>query len=234
MKRFFVSTFSLLALTSPAIASQTVTMGRDYGTYCRLDWAGEYQLTFHSDSVPGLAMESPFPSFSIEMGAEVDAVPATTDDVVAGDPVTSTGNALTPEAAYLYRSFGQGMLVSRHDDVRGLEHGTSTRVLRAATWFAQGERGNLLDILNADSDWHPMDSRSLEYAWANESSAESQDSEWTSTGDDRMLILSFWTDGEAPADNQGMLVVLVPAPGAVALGALGLGMLGWFRRRPGV
>ncbi len=234
MKRFLVPTLGLLALTGPAVAVQTVTVGRADGTYYRPGWGGEYQLTLHGDPVAGLPMESPFQSFRIETGAAMRSIPGRAYEVAFSDRVMPSGGALTPETAYLYQSFIRRTLIARYDYARGPGRETSARVLRAAVLSVQGVGGSLLDLLNADPQRYPVNGGSLEYAWPSAFVADAEDAGWTSIGDARVLNLSSPVEGEPPADDQDMLVLLVPAPGAVALGAVGLGILGWFRRRPGI
>jgi len=234
MKRFLVPALGLLALTGQAVAAQTVTVGRADGTYYRPGWGGEYQLTLHGDPVSGLPMESPFQSFRIETVAATGSIPGRAYEVALRDRVMPSGDVLTPEAAYLYPSFIGRTLVIRYDYARGPGRETSARILQAAMLSVQGVGGSLLDLLNADPQRYPVNSGSFEYAWASAFVAEAEDSGWTSIGDVRVLNLSSPVEGEPPADDQDMLVLLVPAPGAVALGAAGLGILGWFRRRPGI
>lgn len=233
MRRFVVSALGLLALTGPAVAVQTVTVGRADGICYRPGWGGEYQLAMQGDPVPGLALENPFQSLRARSGTGIEFVPAKTYGGTLYDRVVRGGGALTPEATYLYHSFVGGTPVTDYDDAPGLGRQTPARVLQAAMLSVQGGSESLLDILSADPQWYPVNNRSLEYAWANAFVAEAEDPGWNAVGDVRVLSLSSLADDEPPADDQDMLVLLVPAPGAVALGAAGLGILGWFRRRPG-
>lgn len=231
MKRFLVSTFSLLTLAGSALAVQTVSVGRAAGTYLESDHAGEFRLTLHGDPTPGLIRERPFQSFCIEREVDVQSIPVMTYDVTISRRISSTERALTPEAAYLYYSFIRETLVNDYDYDLGPGRETSARVLQAAIWFVQGQGGSLLDLLNVDANWDQVDGNSSEYARANAFVAEAQNSGWTSMGDVRVLNLASLQGTGENEDGQDMLVLLVPAPGAVALGAVGLAMLGCLRRR---
>ena len=234
MKRFLVPALGLLALTGPAVAVQTATVGRADGAYCRPDWGGEHQLTLQGHAVPGLPVESPFQSFRIETGAAIGSMPGRTYEVTLSDRVMPSGDALTSEVAYLYQSFIKKALVANYDYARGPGRETSARALQAGMLSVRGVDGSLLDLLNADPQWYPLNSGLLECASVQAFIAEAEDSGWVSIGEVWVLNLSLQGEDEPPADDQDMLVLLVPAPGAVALGAAGLGILGWFRRWPGI
>ena len=233
MRRFVVSTLGLLVLAGPAVAVQAITVGRADGTCYRPDWGGEHQSAMQGDPVPGLARESPLPSLRVESGAGIKSVLGKTDEVTLYDRVMWVGDALTPEASHLYHLSVRGVPRTGHDHARGLGCEMPARVRQAPMLSVQGVSESLLDTLSADPQWDPINGGSLEDAWANAFVAEAEDPGWTSIGDVRVLNLSSLADDELPADDQDMLVLLVPAPGAVALGAAGLGILGWFRRRPG-
>lgn len=231
MKRFLVSTFSLLALAGSALAVQTVSVGRMAGTYLDSDHAGEFRLMLHGDPIAGGIPERSFQSFCIEREVDVQSIPAMTYDVTISRRISSTNQALAPEAAYLYYSFVRGTLVNDYDYDLGPGRETSARVLQAAIWFVQGEDRNLLDLLNVDPGWDQVEGNSSEYARASAFVTEAQNSGWTSVEDVRVLNLALLQGLGQDEDGQDMLVLLVPAPGAVALGAVGLAMLGFLRRR---
>ena len=231
MKRFLVSTFSLLTLAGSALGVQTVSVGRAAGTYSESDHAGEFRLTLYGDPTPGLIGERPFQSFCIEREIDVQSIPAMTYDVTISRRISSTERTLTPEAAYLYYSFIRGTLVNDYNYDLGPGRETSARVLQAAIWLVQGQSGSLLDLLTVDANWDQVDGSSSEYARASAFVAEAQNSGWTSIGDVHVLNLASLQGTGENEDGQDMLVLLVPAPGAIALGAVGLAMLGCLRRR---
>ncbi len=237
MKRFLGVVGVCLVMAASAAGSPTVAVGRAGGTYPEPGWGGEFQLTPSSELGAVLMSGGAFQSFCVQINAFVDAdeklpVSQRTYGVVVNDTVMDDGVKLRPEVAYLYTEFRSGTLTG-YDFTPGAGRQSSARALQAAIWHLQSGSDVLdvdLTLLNANPGWEEVGYYSGEAALARQFAGAALDSGWTSIGRVRVLNLNSVEQGSR-FDNQDMLGLMVPAPGAIVLGALGLGLLGSLRGR---
>lgn len=132
--------------------------------------------------------------------------PTGSQAVKGGAPVA---DPLDPMTAYLYTRFAKGVL-NGYDYVAGSGREASAKALQNAIWFIEGEVG------------------SLDLGLATQFYNDAVAAGWTTIGNVRVLNLYANADYTGLKQDQ---LYLVPAPAAVGLGLLGLGLVGWVKRR---
>jgi hypothetical protein len=119
------------------------------------------------------------------------------------------GDYISPETAYLYSEFRAGTLDGYF--FSGDERIGSALSLQTAIWYLEGEMA-----------YEMLSPKAKAFV------AAAQESGWTNTGNVVALNL---TDGGKIVYQDMLGGVAAPAPGAILLSSLGLGLVGWLKRR---
>lgn len=144
------------------------------------------------------------------------------------DPNPPYGDPLSEQTAYLYSQFITGNLAgyaygetaSSHDGADGTYSRTeSANALQNVIWQLEDEIGGYSD-LNAD-----------ELVLASGFLADAQANAGLQQFDGQIEQVMVMNLSDLNGVNRQDQIIMVPAPGAVTLGILGLGMLSAFRRR---
>jgi len=235
MKKVLLTLMVAAFFASNAMAVMTVDVKRMSGYY-GYNGGGEFTLTqaAGSDPIPGYV--GPWQTFCVErneyvMPPKTAHLTIETYAINGGksgqEPAGSNMDPLDAKTAFLYDQFLSGSLTG-YNYTPGAGRSASANSFQNVVWFIEGEL-----VTTTEKNWYNNDAQAQAwYDMAVEAVTLGADNQITWSGIGNIKIANLYTyDSNGDIQFHQSQLISVPAPGAILLGSIGIGFVGWLRRR---
>lgn len=230
-----------LLLANSAGAASTVAVDRVFGDCPLPACAGEYWPAPDADFGRTLGFSVSPGSSCVRADVLVVPQPGTVHGVASygavlwGDRMFPGNDGSTPwfcQNAYSHAGQGYGSFAA-YKAMFGRGQKPSTRAPETTICRLAGETDSLAGLLNPFPEEQRAVAEDGEASLIEQFVSAALNAGWTSVGKPRVLSVSASprTKVSLPVDRRDVLGLVAPAPGAVVVGSLGLGLLGWLRKR---
>jgi hypothetical protein len=139
---------------------------------------------------------------------------------------SNTGDDLGAQTAYLYTRFATGSL-SNYNYTAGAGRVASAGAMQNAVWYLEGE---INSVSGQAATWvqEAVDASAVALNGYTPDQNSNVYNTWGNTIGNVRVLQMYWGDSEK---QDQLYLQAIPAPGAIFLGSIGIGLVGYLRRR---